>query len=481
MSEFGVNTGLCFPRSSLATSAARRPRVCPLASTRCHVRTMSFGVKKCVALSTTHSWVRYVSEFYQALKVSKIEGKSQQISMEKYGFFSSNLVCKRHCLSICTFANPFTAFCINENPNRRGKRTSDQKPTNFTQPAVARLLPQYSQRVAHSPLLLEATIMDLLTVSGLDALLKELTSRGYKLVGPTIHDGAIVLDTIHGLDDLPHGTIDDHSPAHYGLHQNTDGMFFGFAAPLTSWKRFLIPPQLTLWKARRSGKGFVLSEPEETSSTPIAMIGVRPCDLRALQIQDAVFMRDGSTDPLYAEARKKAFIVAVQCTTPGGTCFCTSMKSGPSAADGFDLALTELAKNGNHRFLVDVGSERGQTVLANVPTESPSEGDLEEASTAIHHARDSIAKTLATEHLPDKLRAAFDHSQWDDIAKRCLACCNCTMVCPTCFCFTVQDLTDLGGTSAERRRRSRRRLESSPTWRCTAGSAFCTPTCRRSQ
>ena len=53
----------------------------------------------------------------------------------------------------------------------------------------------------------------------------------------------------------------------------------------------------------------------------------------------------------------------------------------------------------------------------------------------------------------DLLYNNFEHPFWDDVGARCLACGNCTMVCPTCFCVTVEDSTDLAGDVAERRRR----------------------------
>ncbi|MDZ7640210.1 MAG: hypothetical protein U5J83_18480 [Bryobacterales bacterium] len=94
-----------------------------------------------------------------------------------------------------------------------------------------------------------------------------------------------------------------------------------------------------------------------------ALLGVRSCDLAAIHVLDRVFLHDRYPDRGYAARRETLFIVAVNCGYPSGTCFCASMGTGPEAAGGFDLALTEIL-TGEHRFVVTVGSEAGAEVLS---------------------------------------------------------------------------------------------------------------------
>jgi Fe-S-cluster-containing hydrogenase component 2 len=129
------------------------------------------------------------------------------------------------------------------------------------------------------------------------------------------------------------------------------------------------------------------------------------------------------------------------------------MGTGPRARTGFDLALTELLEREGHRFLVEVGSERGAEVLADVPHAPATAEETAAAEAATAAAARRQERSLDQACLPEVLRRCFDHPRWDDVAARCLACANCTMVCPTCFCTTVDDATDVRGQHAERWRR----------------------------
>ena len=156
------------------------------------------------------------------------------------------------------------------------------------------------------------------------------------------------------------------------MRRDDDALFAHNAGP-QSWKQVLFPPTLRLWKASRNGDGAV--EIEQNEAPPnYAFIGVRSCDLHAIAIQDRVFMGDQYVDHDYEARRRDAFIVAVNCAKAGGTCFCVSMGTGPKAESGFDLALTELL-DGGHRFLVEVGSERGAEVLAELAHRPAAEDD----------------------------------------------------------------------------------------------------------
>jgi ferredoxin len=151
----------------------------------------------------------------------------------------------------------------------------------------------------------------------------------------------------------------------------------------------------------------------------------------------------------YAARRDGAFLVAVNCFEPGGTCFCTSMGTGPRADAGYDLALTEILE-GSHRLLVEVGSERGAEILADLPSRPADEADVGAAARAVDGAAQKMGRQMESADLRDLLARNLEHPRWNEVAERCLTCANCTMVCPTCFCTTVEDHTDLSGDNAER-------------------------------
>ncbi len=180
---------------------------------------------------------------------------------------------------------------------------------------------------------------------------------------------------------------------------------------------------------------------------------MRACDLHAIAIQDKVFLDGPFVDPGYKARRESLFIVAVNCGQAGGTCFCASMNTGPKATSGYDLALTELLQDGRHRFLVEVGTVRGAEVLSAVPHQSAADADRQQAERVLDETTRHMGRRLDTRGIKELLYRNYEHPGWDAVAERCLTCANCTMVCPTCFCTTVEDVTDLTGGHAERWRR----------------------------
>jgi ferredoxin len=283
----------------------------------------------------------------------------------------------------------------------------------------------------------------------LDVLVAALRDRGYRVLGPTVREGAIVYDELDSAAELPVGWTDVQDAGRYRLERRDDDARFGYAVGPHSWKQYLFPPRLKLWQARRSGNGDLEIEEAPLEETPFAFFGVRSCELHAIAIQDRVFLGGSYVDRDYDARRRDAFVVAVNCFEPAGTCFCVSMGTGPKAEAGYDLALTEILE-GDHRFLVEVGSERGAEVLADLDRREAREDDLGAAAAAVSGAAERMGRELDVRDLRDLLAANLEHGRWDEVASRCLTCGNCTMVCPTCFCSSVEDVTDLAGERAER-------------------------------
>ena len=286
--------------------------------------------------------------------------------------------------------------------------------------------------------------------SQLGALLDALGARGYQIVGPTRRDGAIVYDRLASADDLPAGWTDRQEAGRYRLEQRPDPARFGYVVGPHSWKRYLHPPALRLWSARRPDGGGLQIEAEACAEPQYAFIGVRACEIAAIARQDGVLLGGPFVDRGYAARRGRAFIVAVECTEPGGTCFCASMGTGPAVSGGFDLALTEIIDADGHRFVTRVGSERGAEVFADLPHREATPEDVRAASARVAEAAGRMGRELDTSGLKQALEAHAEHRHWDEVGARCLTCGNCTMVCPTCFCATVEDTLALDGATAER-------------------------------
>lgn len=282
------------------------------------------------------------------------------------------------------------------------------------------------------------------------SFLAALASEGYRVVGPTLRDGAIVYGEIREEADLPIGWTDRQGPGTYRVERRHDEAIFGYNVGPHSWKKYLFPAHERLWTARRENGSFSI-EAEPPDPRPFAFLGVRACELAAIDIQDRVFAAGG--DPSYAARRRSTLRIAVQCGQAGATCFCASMGTGPGVHAAVDLILTEILTPGPHRFLVEIGSLAGAAVVARIALDPLGPDDAGTADQIVAATTASMGRRMATDGIRDLLVGAPEHPRWEIVAQRCLACTNCTMACPTCFCQTTEEVPDLSGERVERWRR----------------------------
>jgi ferredoxin len=272
-----------------------------------------------------------------------------------------------------------------------------------------------------------------------------LHHAGYTLVGPRASVDAIVHTEILHVNDLPVGVTEKQEAGTYELIERDDRALFGYAVGPQSWKSQLFPPDLRLFSVERQDATFTVTA-DHPDTILYAFIGVRPCDLHAMTIQDLNFLNGPYPDPSFKTRRQRAFIVAVNCLKPGGTCFCASMHTGPKAGSGFDLALTEL----DEIFIVELGSEMGKQIMAEIDWRPAGAFELRAARQALTESATQMGRQLDTSDLPNLLYQNLDHPRWDHVAKRCLSCTNCTQVCPTCFCCDIIEKNSLDGKNTER-------------------------------
>lgn len=273
-------------------------------------------------------------------------------------------------------------------------------------------------------------------------LLSVLTGRGYRCAGPMLRNGAIVYDMLSGAGDLPRGIQVRQEPGSYRVDDGGTERLFDWANGPQALKPFLFTPRERLWQARRSTTGELCFTEEIPQPEPLAVIGVRACDLAALALQDKHFLEGECIDSGYATRRTGLFLVAVNCSHPAATCFCVSTGDGPEAATGYDLVLDELDAG----FIVSAGSAAGKEVLARLPVIPVTPAQEREAQAARAGAVAMQARTLPGRDLNRLLFDNLEHARWDDVAARCLACGNCTSVCPTCFCYREVDEPALDGS-----------------------------------
>lgn len=285
----------------------------------------------------------------------------------------------------------------------------------------------------------------------LSELFSSLNKLGFRVLAPVVEEDVIRYGDVNGQNDLPQGMTCRQSPGKYELLPSNRPDYFYYTVSPDSLKNFLHPQRELLFKATRQD-GEVSIHPTEVSDERIAVIGVRACEIAALHVQDRVFLKSEYVDEHYQAKRENLFVVAVNCSMSTDTCFCTSMNSGPKAEYGFDIALTEIVAEGEHYFVAESGSPEGKHVLENMSLIKADDSHKNAADQVIQSTVNSITKKLDPKDIKELLYKSRNSSHWNTVAERCLSCTNCTMVCPTCFCSTVEDVTDLTGASSERYR-----------------------------
>lgn len=288
--------------------------------------------------------------------------------------------------------------------------------------------------------------MHVLPASRLSDLIELLDADGFEVIGPAMRNGAIDYVPIGSASDLPLGITDEQAPGHYRTGKSGSS-YFGYTSAGQSWKRHTYRPEATVFHTELTPDGLRFRA-ADTPARPLAFVGVRACELAAIRIQDRVF-EDQDTD--YTARRAGALVVGVNCAKAGGTCFCSSMGTGPQLEQGFDLALTEIM-DGVHRFVVEAGTESGSAIVDRLDLVPVGDVDVGARQAVLDGCLASFTKTFDEPGTKELLQANPLHPHWADVAKRCLACGSCTMVCPTCFCSEHEEITGLDGSIEHRRR-----------------------------
>ena len=153
-----------------------------------------------------------------------------------------------------------------------------------------------------------------LDTSALTSLISLLKDRGYHVVGPTVRDGAVTCDIVERIEDLPAGWGDEQSSGRYRLKKRGDAALFGHNLGPQGWKRYLHPPELKMFEGSRDGEAFRILGNPSPQAAKWAFLGVRPCELAAIERLDRIFGGDRYVDPGYQARSRGAIVIAVNCT-----------------------------------------------------------------------------------------------------------------------------------------------------------------------
>lgn len=280
----------------------------------------------------------------------------------------------------------------------------------------------------------------------LGKLIDAIKEAGYRVIGPRVEpgQGGLAFREIAGVEDLPQGLSDEQSPARYRLVANGSARYFDCTNTASAIKPFVFAPREKLWSVVRKD-GRLHFEASHSHIEKTAIIGVRACDLAALALQDAHFLRSAHVDGYYRARREKLLLVAVNCSRAASTCFCASTGDGPEVSGGYDILLDELDTG----FLVRTGSSRGTMILAGFPVVAATPEQITLACAQSERCREQQQRTLPEETALPALLQHLESLIWEDFAERCLACGNCTAVCPSCFCHREFENPALNGKHTE--------------------------------
>lgn len=193
---------------------------------------------------------------------------------------------------------------------------------------------------------------------------------------------------------------------------------------------FLVPQRETLFKYIQYSGRYTFEEPQPR---PRMLLGIRPCDLKAVSVLDKIFGSEPK-DNLYFDRRRSTILAVLNCTHPCNECSCAKFGSGPECVEGYDLLLTELSQG----YLVETGSPAGMLLLREYSQlfKAPERSHISEKRRLLKAARDEIESRQGG---PEETREAIKRADWAALGRQCLNCGGCTFVCPICHCFNIID------------------------------------------
>jgi len=167
------------------------------------------------------------------------------------------------------------------------------------------------------------------------------------------------------------------------------------------------------------------------------IFGLRPCDARGFVQMDQVFGGYGGVyfDPLYTARREATTLLVVTCRDPRSTCFCTAIGGCPAGHEGVDALFTQVADG----FTCEALTPKGEAALESASLDEATDAQTGEAAEVKMVATTSVDVPFALDGIRDNLHDNIAADGWHDLARRCISCGTCTYVCPSCYCFSIND------------------------------------------
>lgn len=214
---------------------------------------------------------------------------------------------------------------------------------------------------------------------------------------------------------------------------------FSFQNTRLSPKELMHPPAEIMFSyslRKEDPKAGILEEVSKALGKRVVW-GIRPCDAKAFQLLDVNFITAEYVDPWWQKRRQSTVLVGLGCHNPCSTCFCTSVGTGPFDRSGVDVLMTELPEG----YLLEAETEAGEALLVQGAVGGrASEEVLERARSIADKASKSVPRLFLPDPLRDKpMTELFQAAFWEEVQFACINCGTCTFLCPTCWCFDIQD------------------------------------------
>ena len=200
-------------------------------------------------------------------------------------------------------------------------------------------------------------------------------------------------------------------------------------------KASFLPPLEEMLHFQKNKGSYDLELPASDGQKKL-IFGIRPCDAKTLAILDMIFM-DAYEDPYYLSKRENTVLVGLGCTNPYDSCFCTSLGSSPSDSANVDIMLTDIGD----QFLMEAITDKGKSLMANTSRlDDATEADKARAKEAQETSYRKVTKRVDTKDIEERLLSCFeDQDYWEKVTAKCISCGICTFLCPTCYCFDIND------------------------------------------
>jgi len=276
--------------------------------------------------------------------------------------------------------------------------------------------------------------------------MKDVQSEGYTVAREDLFDWA---DTLLRDFTVRGPVLKKRGHTVFERIEDPSSLHLDYCSTMLGPRNFIYPQRQELLHVQRTSGQTRIVTPAPSARN--ILFAIHPCDMHAITVLDRTFSRD-SWDFYYNKLRHETITVVLNCATACDQGFCSSMGTGPflKIKDGYDVEITPVEGT----YIIEFGSRRGRDLIRkNRDLRRTTGADFSKKKRAEKRAEASFTKFLDTKGLPELLARTLDHSVYKLTADtRCLNCTNCTMVCPTCYCYNIEDLTRFNLKQVERKR-----------------------------